>query len=173
MAQLARGAGRLPAAVGPEPAGDHCGRPQAQGRQADGTPSYDPTPPPDFFRGFSGTPTASDPPARPFGASALTSSCARPVRTSSGTRSIVKTLTRCPYMPAGGKRPAGQHTIGRSLHVHPFRTGHVSPGHSRRVFPAMSWRLVTSAAQRRLVPQAAHQRAPAGAPGCATAHPCT
>src|SRR6266851_3497973 len=67
-----------------------------------------------------------------FGATALTSSCARPVRTSSGDQIDRETLTRRPYMPDGGKRPAGQHRIGRSWHVHPIRTGHVSPGHSRR-----------------------------------------
>ena len=53
----------------------------------------------DFFRGLSGTPAVSDPTARRFRGDCAPLPHARPVRTSSGTRSIAKPLTRRPHMP--------------------------------------------------------------------------
>jgi hypothetical protein len=63
------------------------------------TPPPDPTPPPGFLSrtfGYAGCKRSDSAtvPGRPHS----TSSCARPVRTSSGFRSIAKTLTRRPHM---------------------------------------------------------------------------
>src|SRR5215470_8723092 len=73
-----------------------CGRPH---------PCYehhhpDPTPPPGFLsKNFSGTPVVSDPTARQFRGDSAPLPQARPAQTSSGTRSIAKTLTSRPHMP--------------------------------------------------------------------------
>src|SRR6266436_6481070 len=80
-----------------------CGRPH---------PCYehhhpDPTPPPGLLsKNFFGTPVVSDPTARQFRGNSAPLPQARPARTSSGTRSIAKTLTSRPLLPPGAPTQA-------------------------------------------------------------------